>query len=170
MGKSLAAFKISGNWPSWILRSVMFVRVGATAYSANLRMSGDRSSRPVALLVSHDFMASVTYVDVICSLHVSTHTKKVFVLFSWMAFANNSFFEFNINCFSNIYIDSRFSRSWFFKKHKFPNFLLRIHILRAYNCIWNCLGIFRSGCFQQCCCGCYGVWRRLIEGKLVLRS
>ena len=63
-----------------------------------------------------------------------------------------------------------FSRRWFFKKHKFPNFLLRIHILRAYNCIRNCLGIFQSGCFQQCCCGCCGVWRRLIEGKLVLRS
>ena len=63
-----------------------------------------------------------------------------------------------------------FSRRWFFKKHKFPNFLLRIHILRAYNCIGNCLGIFQSGCFQQCCCGCCGVWRRLIEGKLVLRS
>ena len=49
-------------------------------------------------------------------------------------------------------------------------FFLIIHILRAYNCFWNCLGIFQSGCFQQCCCGYCGVWRRLIEGKLVLRS
>ena len=62
----------------------MFVRVGATAYAANSRMAGDRSSRPVALLVSHDFMASVTYVDVICSLHVSTHKKKcLFYFLEW---------------------------------------------------------------------------------------
>ena len=59
--------------------------------------------------------------------------------------------------FSKVVILIFFSRLWFFKKHKFPNFLLRIHILRAYNCIWNCLGIFRSGCFRQCYCGCY-VW------------
>ena len=31
-----------------------------------------------------------------------------------------------------------FSRHWLFQKHKLPNILLRIHILYAYNCFWNC--------------------------------
>ena len=44
----------------------------------------------------------------------------------------------------NIFLGVDFSRST-----NSLIFLLRIHILRAYNCIRNCLGIFQSGCFQQ---------------------
>ena len=42
-----------------------------------------------------------------------------------------------------------FSRRWFFKKHKFPNFLLRIHILRAYNCSEIALGSSKVGVFSS---------------------
>ena len=99
-------------------------------------------------------------------------SSPVSIRLSWVKnVKNKKLFYLKCNCIQPLFKRKyRFSRRWFFKKHKFPNFLLRIHILRAYNCIRNCLGIFQSGCFQQCCCGCCGVWRRLIEGKLVLRS
>ena len=52
------------------------------------------------------------------------------------------------NPYSNTFLNVKFSRRWLFVKHKLSNILHRIHILKAYNCIRNCFGIFRSGCYE----------------------
>ena len=89
-------------------------------------------------------------------LHVYSHIIK----------PNQKIDVFTVTClekYGPVGQDDFFFFSFFFVGIDFSRstnsliFLLRIHILRAYNCIRNCLGIFQSGCFQQCCCGCCGV-------------
>lgn len=59
IGDSFAIFRMSGKWPAWKLILIISKREGAIISADIFRTLGESPSKPVALLVSSDFMVDI---------------------------------------------------------------------------------------------------------------